>query len=296
MRKILCVLLTLAMLAGCAAPANQPSIPMTFYYTRVDAVYHTEDGTMAQENRELGRVDLPVDEIVQLYLQGPLDETLVSPFPKGASCEEVVLADGVLTLRMNDAYAALRGVRATVAAACLTMTLTQIPSVREVCIEGGESGVSSAPMRLSNEDFLLMDTSALNPEITATLYFEEALTGELRAEKRAVGYTSKSELPMLVMQQLLLGPTVTGLSNPIPRDTQCMDISVSDDGVCTVILSVAFAACDRNRESAERAVYAIVATLCTLDEISGVRLVLEDGENLKNFSLAGTFQPQNAWF
>ena len=114
-------------------------------------------------------------------------------------------------------------------------------------------------MRLSKDDFLLMDRSALNPEITASLYFEHTVTGELRAEKRAVGYTSRNELPMLLMQELLAGPTITGLRNPIPRDTQCMDLSVSDDGVCTVILSVAFAACDSSRESAERAVYAIVA-------------------------------------
>lgn len=296
MRKILVVLLALLMLTGCAAPMQTPAVPMEFYYTRREAAYHTAEGTMARELRDLGREDMGVDEIVQLYLQGPIDPSLVSPFPTDAVCEEVILDGGILTLRMNESYAALKGVQKTAALACLTMTFSQLPSVREVSVEMNREGVDTAPIRLSKDDFLLRDLSAQNPEMTATLYFEEIRSEELRPEKRAVGYTSQSELPMLLMQELLSGPTISTLRSPIPRDTQCLDISLSDDGICTVILSVAFAECDQSRQSAERAVYSIVATLCTLDEIGGVQLMLEDGGNLKHFSLNGIFQPKDAWF
>ena len=133
MRRILAILLLLALLCGCTGqgiPAGENQL--TFYYRRADGTndesFASETGALTEKRVTLGG-DISVENVLEAYLLPPEDEGLVSLFPDGTICTGTKLQKGVLTLEMNETYASLTGYARTLAAAGLTMTLTQLDGV-----------------------------------------------------------------------------------------------------------------------------------------------------------------------
>ena len=299
MRKILAILLLLALLCGCGAqtiPTGENQL--TFYYRRADGAseesYRSETGALAEKKVTLGG-DLSVEEVLAAYLPAPEDEGLVSLFPDGTACTGTKLQKGILTLEMNEAYATLTGYARTMAAAGLTMTLTQLGTVDAVQIRTPSGALlGRASTRWTRESFLLQDTSWLYPERTVQLYFAGA-NGKLQAEKRAISYESPEDLPENTLQALLSGPESDQLQSPVPAGTKLLDVRVTGT-LCTVVLSEEFSACDTGRESASLAVHSVVATLCALSEIEQVQLQLQSGEDLVYCSIAQPLKPEWSWY
>ena len=299
MRKILAILLLLALLCGCGAqtiPTGENQI--TFYYRRADGAseesYGSETGALAEKQVTLGG-DLSVEEVLAAYLPAPEDEGLVSLFPDGTACTGTKLQKGILTLEMNEAYATLTGYARTMAAAGLTMTLTQLGTVDAVQIRTPSGALlGRASTRWTRESFLLQDTSWLYPERTVQLYFA-GTNGRLQAEKRAISYESPEDLPENTLQALLSGAENEQLQTPVPAGTRILDVRVTGT-LCTVVLSEEFSACDTGRESASLAVHSVVATLCALSEIEQVQLQLQSGEDLVYCSIAQPLKPEWSWY
>ena len=299
MRRILSCLLLLALLCGCTgqrSPAEESKI--TFYYRRADAQndesYASASSALAEKEVTLGG-DVRVEDVLAAYFEQPEDETLRSLFPEGTACLGAKLQNGVLVLDMNETYAALSGYERTLAAAGLTLTLTQLDGVDAVRIKTPAGALLDKPStRWTSESFLLQDTSWLYPERTVQLYFAGA-NGGLQAEKRAVSYQSPEELPRNTLQALLDGPENEQLHMPVPTGTQILDIRTAGT-LCTVVLSEEFSACDTDRETAEPAVHSVAATLCALNEIEQVQLQLPDGEDLTYCSIAEPLRPDGAWY
>jgi len=236
-----------------------------------------------------------VEEVLEAYLQPPEDEGLVSLFPDGTICTGTKLQKGVLTLEMNEMYASLTGYARTLAAAGLTMTLTQLDSVDAVQIRTPSGALlGRASMRWTRDSFLLQDTSWLYPERTVQLYFAGA-NGKLQAEKRAISYESPEKIPENTVQALLDGPESEQLRSPVPAGTKLLDVQVTGT-LCTVVLSEEFSACDTGREAASLAVRSVVATLCALSEIEQVQLQLQSGEELVYCSIAQPLKPEWSWY
>lgn len=299
MRKLLAVLLLLAVLCGCGAqmvPTGENQL--LFYYRRADGAseesYGSETGALAEKQVTLGG-DLSVEEVLEAYLPAPEDESLVSLFPDGTACTGTKLQKGVLTLEMNEAYATLTGYARTLAAAGLTMTLTQLDSVDAVQIRTPSGALlGRASTRWTRDSFLMQDTSWLYPERTVQLYFA-GTNGKLQAEKRAISYESPENLPENTLQALLSGAENEQLQTPVPAGTKILDVRVTGT-LCTVVLSEEFSACDTGRESASLAVHSVVATLCALSEIEQVQLQLQSGEDLVYCSIAQPLKPEWSWY
>ena len=126
-------------------------------------------------------------------------------------------------------------------------------------------------------------------------FFCAAQSRQMRSEKRAVAYRAQSDLPQLVLEQLLDGPTLQNLVSPIPRGTRCVDVTLTD-GVCSVVLSEEFTACDTDEASAALAVRALAATLCELPDVQSVRLSVIGVQDLTYFSIAEPLAPTDDWF
>ena len=101
MRRILAILLLLALLCGCTGqgiPAGESQL--TFYYRRADGAndesFGSETGALTEKRVTLGG-DVSVEEVLEAYLQPPEDEGLVSLFPDGTICTGTKLQKGVLT-------------------------------------------------------------------------------------------------------------------------------------------------------------------------------------------------------
>ena len=239
--------------------------------------------------------NVSVEEVLEAYLQPPEDEGLVSLFPDGTICTGTKLQKGVLTLEMNEMYALLTGYARTLAAAGLTMTLTQLDSVDAVQIRTPSGALlGRASMRWTRDSFLLQDTSWLYPERTVQLYFAGA-NGKLQAEKRAISYESPENLLENTLQALLSGPESDQLQSPVPAGTKLLDVRVTGT-LCTAVLSEEFSACDTGREAASLAVRSVVATLCALSEIEQVQLQLQSGEDLVYCSIAQPLKPEWSWY
>ena len=299
MRRILICLLLLALLCGCTGqmvPAGESKF--TFYYRRADAQndesYVSASGALAEKEVTLGG-DVRTEDVLAAYFEEPDDETLRSLFPEGTACLGTKLQNGVLVLDMNEAYAALSGYERTLAAAGLTMTLTQLDSVDAVQIRTPSGALlGRASMRWTRDSFLLQDTSWLYPERTVQLYFAGA-NGKLQAEKRAISYESPEDLPENTLQALLSGPESDQLQPPVPAGTKLLDVRVTGT-LCTAVLSEEFSACDTGREAASLAVRSVVATLCALSEIEQVQLQLQSGEDLVYCSIAQPLKPEWSWY
>lgn len=299
MRKVLICVLLLALLCGCGrqmVPTGESQFD--FYYRKLgaqeDEVFSSPTGALASERVTLGG-DVGVNEILLRYFLGPSDESLGSIFPEGSACTKSTLQNGVLTLELNEACASLTGLQRTLAAACLTLTLTQLDTVQTVRIEtpsGALPGQNSA--RWSADSFLLQDTSWLYPERVVQLFFV-GQNGKLQAEKRAISYQNPELLPENTLLALIDGPDSAYLYDSVPSGTQVLDVSVSGS-MCTVVLSEEFSACDTDVTRATLAVHSVAATLCGLNEIDQVQLQLEDGSDLSYCSIAQPLMPDASWY
>ena len=86
MKKLICILLSLAMLTGllgCQGP--ELLSPGSFYYYRTDTAFSGTDGVLAPEVRELHGIEKDLDAILALYWQGPNSRGLENPIPKGCA-------------------------------------------------------------------------------------------------------------------------------------------------------------------------------------------------------------------
>ena len=80
MKRILPFLLALSLLCACAKPAPQENPTYAFYYPQKQITYCSETGVLASEARSFP-VGLEFKKILNLYLEGPVSESLRTPFP-----------------------------------------------------------------------------------------------------------------------------------------------------------------------------------------------------------------------
>lgn len=169
-RSIATLLLLCVGLSLCACSSDLPEA-MNFYYLRSgDAIrYGTEDGLIAAEQREVpGNLETP-EAFLSLYLAGPLNTTLHSPFPEGTEVEHLVLHQNSLILVMNDTLQNLSGVERTAAYACLARTCFSWLDVKEIVVLLPETETQeSFSITLTRDSFLFLDES-LPAETSKTL-------------------------------------------------------------------------------------------------------------------------------
>ena len=141
MKIRLCALvLALLLLAGCGASAGVELVnPINFYFCvetdgAENADFERPSGALSVQTFDLGRQDISIGEILTRYLAFCRDGGY-GPFPAGLEYTDLALENGVLTLTFNDAFSALSGVDLSLAAAALTMTLTQISGVDGVRLD-----------------------------------------------------------------------------------------------------------------------------------------------------------------
>ena len=214
-------------------------------------------------------------------LSGPQSAELRSPFPSGVRLRSWRLEEGVLRLDLSEAYGGLSGVDLTIADYCIVLTLCQVEGVEAVDIT-----VEGEPVT-----------------IAASLYFLRR-SGGLASESREVLVTENDTLATAVMGALMAGPRdQEELYLPLPEGTELLSAAV-EAGVCYVNFSRAFTeGAPQSREEAARLLYAVVDTLCSLDQVEAVHLLVE-GESLdryggvptrnpleKNYEMAGEEKP-----
>ena len=141
MRKVIALLLSmLLLLSGCSLALDNIKEPVEFYYLRACSTpddhktYFTE-GAIAPETREATGRRQDLYYLLSMYLRGPQDSQLVSPFPTGSTVVKIRQEDRKLTVYLNAVAANLEDFDLTLANACLAKTCLALADVDTVYIE-----------------------------------------------------------------------------------------------------------------------------------------------------------------
>ena len=140
MKHILAFFLAVAMLFSFSGCKTQDPGDVTFYYSRSPEQYqyYAEDGVIRGEIRSLSGHRQDLQYLVGLYLAGPLDESLISPFPKSIHLLSVEQTETAICIELTDQSHVMSDLEFSLACACLTMTCTQFTGCEDVTVVSGE--------------------------------------------------------------------------------------------------------------------------------------------------------------
>ena len=287
--RLTAVLLAVCLLCGCSASVyirNQEERQLQFYYCARD---NADTGTGALISHPVSVADERPDAVLQQYLTTPDGEDCALPDGLRGSCSYDSCEDGMLTLLLDEN--APEGLQASLAAACLTLTLTQLDSVERVRLVRAHRQTETT---YTADQFLLYDTSADQPEYVVRLYYPDK-DGLLTAREVVVRTADADQLPLLALQALVSREVPVNLTRAVPYRTQVLDLSVTN-GSASVVLSGDFMSCDTSVRQAANAVRSIAATLCALDGVSAVQLSVIGETGLTYYDISQPIAPQADWY
>lgn len=163
MKRTLSLILILALcLSGCAFGQDRQKEPVTFYYLREHSdsddydVFFT-DGAIGTETREASGHRQDLNYLLAMYLQGPMDPDLESPFPIGSQVMDIRTDNGELTVTLNTIASRLNDMELTIACACLAKTCMVLTDAETVTIVSYGPDESILFIRTFNSDNLILE-------------------------------------------------------------------------------------------------------------------------------------------
>ena len=155
MRRVIAFALLLSWipaLCGCGFFRNDDAEGVSFYYRRSEFQYNSEENIIVAEDREISGHSNDLNYVLSLYLMGPLDEALVSPFFPGTRLYHASRAeDGTITVilssqdNLTDSYFSL-------ASACIALTCMDHFETDAVSIISGQRSIT-----MTRDSLLLQD-------------------------------------------------------------------------------------------------------------------------------------------
>lgn len=155
MKKFFALILSVALLTGliaCVAEDNSSPGQTCFYYPKARYTYGAKEMVLVPEQRDITGHESDLKYLLALYLVGPLDENLVSPFPAQVRLLSVQESDNRLLVRLTDSGKAINDAEFTLASGCMAKTCFDLMDVESVTIRSGARAVTLGP-----NDLLLFD-------------------------------------------------------------------------------------------------------------------------------------------
>lgn len=155
------ILVLAAVLILLGLPLEESSDSVTFYYARKDYAYAKDSGAFGSETREVGRRKTDLTYLLALYLDGPMDQNLKTPFP-GNNIQEVqtlTIDQGTVTITLADMGVGMRDSEFTLSCACLSKTCLEISDAQKVKITSGERSVT-----MTRDNLIFFDESTWEEE------------------------------------------------------------------------------------------------------------------------------------
>ena len=231
-----------------------------------------------------------VPALLTALLAGPpQDSELVSLIPAGTGVVSCTIEGRTACVELSGDYAQLSGIDRTMADYCITLTLCQLPRVDRVELSAGGEG--SRVLRTG--DVIFSGAEEEPVDVPVSLYFRRVESTTLDFELRVFRFTEDETPAKAVLEALAAGPQDESLAALLPQDLTVRSAWV-DDGVCYADLSDALlAAVPDGRSEQELVISSIVETLCSMDKVNQVQLLVE-GEPLTAYGeldLSGPLLP-----
>lgn len=296
MKRVLTLFLALLTLCACTPAREEPesenSYGLWFAVRRNSG--RTEPFSVAREARTWDG-EPTARQLMDALLKGPNEEENYNPFPNGASVRGMVFDPESATIRldMSEQYGGLAGYDLTVADSCIALTLCQLPGVERVeVLVAGEPIPYRDRQQIGQGDLLLSGAGEQPDTFLVTLYFPNRTGSGLIAEYRKVERNGQQAAEIL-LEELLCGPRDQENCAALPAGTRVLGMTI-ENGTCRLDLSREFLRGEQQETEHSRAeLYAVVNSLCALNEISRVRIQVE-GESPENYAGVSLKNPLTA--
>ncbi len=149
---LLCLILVLH-LTGCAKPQGNA----TFYYPRNQYLYYDKENVIVAERRDIGAHSGSISYLLTMYLVGPEDEALDTPFPGKARLSSASVQDDTLVITLTE-LSDVTDARFTLGCACLALTAMEAFPCETVSILCAERTIT-----INKNDLLLQDYPVAAP-------------------------------------------------------------------------------------------------------------------------------------
>lgn len=172
MKRIICgtlCLLFLLSLLGCQNSVAEMQDAVVFYYLRseitADSSFGDGDSVIVPEIQESLSQNKSLSYLIALYLNGPSDSRLQSPFPAELTLLSVHREQTELTITLSESLAELSGISLTQACACLALTCFHLSDARTVTIQTDiQASENHLSFTISRDDLVLTDLTPLNSD------------------------------------------------------------------------------------------------------------------------------------
>ena len=267
------------------------------YYASTDRRYLIRQ-TVNCQNASLEEMTM---YLLEQLLTPPAGSGLRSALPAGTRFLSVTVAEGLCTVDVSQEFDSRRFY--AMSAQCLSLlsvvnTLTTLEEIDRVefTVEGNlliRYGSLSITEPLARDERCIGPVRTSLGEQDATMYLVHGEEGHLVAIPARLRPTASTTQPELMVRAILDDPGTDGIRSCISPGTQLLSARI-DDGICVVDLSSEYLAQPEQLAFSGRV---LAATLCTLDGVSGVQ-ILVNGTVPSNFdsNLFGILVPEDDWF
>lgn len=158
-RSTVLSLLLALMLLFSACNQSDPSDTVAFYYARNPQSQTVPSDTFCTvEHRRITTSNSNLRYLLSLYLQGPLDDGSVSPFPDGTQLVKLDIHNDHLFIQLSQEFAELTNIDLTLACACLSLTCFDLADANQVTIfTSATENYPAVECTMTREDLLLTD-------------------------------------------------------------------------------------------------------------------------------------------
>ncbi|MCR5099024.1 MAG: GerMN domain-containing protein [Lachnospiraceae bacterium] len=244
--------------------------------------YINENGTglyPVSEDIQSGDADFMARTLLDKLSVIVEDKDYYAPIVGDLSIEDYTIEEGRLTIYFSLAYRDLTPTAEALLRASVVQTMVQIDGIDEVSFYVGADPVTDAsgiPIGPQTSDSYIYDygqAQSQSEKTTLTLYYATEDGNSISEVTRTVHYSISQPLEQVVMQYLAESPGKEGLMSAIPEGTNVLSV-VTNDGTCYVTLDSMFLNLPEG-ESRDVSIYAIVNSLCSLDSVDRVQLIVE---------------------
>ena len=158
MKRILpFILLILLCFSACAKEEKS----IRFYYPKAEFDYQSEQSILGSEIREAPGHEENLSYLLALYLEGPVDQDLISPFPRKSAVEEYRFSDQTLEIIMNERFADMDDLQHTIASACIAQTFFELTDAEQIIIKYTSVRYGSKTISLTKDSLVLTDNAVV---------------------------------------------------------------------------------------------------------------------------------------
>ncbi|GHU95642.1 hypothetical protein FACS1894208_08810 [Clostridia bacterium] len=223
-------------------------------------------GEKTNDGPAVYRIADPIEKTMLPFGEYSFKTLANKALPDGISCEAAEFDDGLLTLTLSEAYLTLAGLQKTLADACLTLTLTELPDVEAVSIGGAV---------FAARDFLLSEQLSETPTAEFELYRIDTAAQRLISVRKRFVLREGELIEQCLYDELLSSGDSERQVSIIPEHTKLLSSEISD-GVLTLTLSSEFITAASTEDwMRSLTLRGIVYAFTALEYVDGVTLLVD---------------------